>query len=247
MNITNKTILITGGGSGIGYETAKLLSEQGNKIIIVGRTADKLKKAAASLKNTVAIPCDISSVEDVDKLVTEINGHYPELSVLINNAGKAFVYTHSETAGAEEKARQEMETNYFSLIRLTEKLLPLLKKQPEAAIVNVTSIVAFSPVAVIPTYSDSKAAVHSYTLSLRHALIQDTNIKVYELMPPTVNTEFSKEIGGEEHGMPASEVAEGLIEGIAKDQYEIGVGITVGFRDQFFNNEEKAFQVINQR
>ena len=246
MNITNKTILITGGGSGIGYETAKLLSQKGNKIIIIGRTADKLHKAAASLKNTIAIPCDITSEADVDKLVNELSSKYSDLSVLINNAGKAVVYTHSETANAVEKARQEMETNYFSLVGLTEKLLRVLKQQPEAAIVNVTSIVALSPVSVIPSYSDSKAAVHSYTLSLRHTLAQDTRIKVFELMPPTVNTEFSKEIGGEEHGMPASEVAEGLIQGIEQDQYEIGVGLTIGFRNQFFATEEQAFQAINQ-
>lgn len=247
MNITNKTILITGGGSGIGYETAKLLSEKGNKIIIVGRNAGKLQKAAAHLVNTIAITCDITSNADVDALVSKISSNYPELSVLINNAGKAFVYTHSETAGAAYKARQEMETNYFSLVSLTEKLLPILKKQKEAAIVNVTSIVAFSPVAVIPSYSDSKAAVHSYTLSLRHTLAQDTDIKVFELMPPTVNTEFSKEIGGEQHGMPASEVADGLIQGIENDHFEIGVGLTIGFRNQFFTTEEQAFQVINQR
>ena len=247
MNINNKTVLITGGGSGIGYETAKLLSQKGNKIIIIGRTADKLHQAAASLTNTIAIPCDITNEGDVDKLVAERNANHPELSVLINNAGKAFVYTHSETADAVSKARQEMETNYFSLVSLTEKLLPLLKKQPEAAIANVTSIVALSPAAVIPTYSDSKAAVHSYTLALRHALAQDTNIKVFELMPPTVNTEFSKEIGGEEHGIPASEVAEGLIQGIENDQYQIGVGITVGFLNNFFPTEEQAFQAINQR
>lgn len=247
MNITNKTILITGGGSGIGYETAKLLSQKGNNIIIIGRTADKLEKAAATLKNTVAIPCDITSETDVDQLVNQIGSNYPELSVLINNAGKAFVYTHSEGAGAVIKARQEMETNYFSLMGLTEKLLPVLKKQEEAAIVNVTSIVALSPVALIPSYSDSKAAVHSYTLSLRHTLAQETKIKVFELMPPTVNTEFSKEIGGEQHGMPASEVAEGLIQGIENEQYEIGVGLTIGFREQFFNTEEQAFQAINQR
>lgn len=247
MNINNKTILITGGGSGIGYETAKLLSQKGNKIIVVGRTPDKLKKAAASLANTTAISCDINSEADVDRLVNEIAGSYPDLSILINNAGKAFVYTHSETAGAVEKAKQEMETNYFSLMRLTEKLLPILKRQPEAAVVNVTSIVAFSPVAVIPSYSDSKAAVHSYTLSLRHTLAQDTNIKVFELMPPTVNTEFSREIGGREHGMPATEVAEGLIQGIETDQYEIGVGLTIGFRNQFHANEVEAFQAINRR
>jgi uncharacterized oxidoreductase len=106
---------------------------------------------------------------------------------------------------------------------------------------------ALSPVSVIPSYSDSKAAVHSYTLSLRQTLAQDTGIKVFELMPPTVNTEFSREIGGEEHGMPASEVAEGLIKGMENDQYEIGVGLTIGFRNQFFATEEQAFQAINQR
>jgi len=247
MNINNKTVLITGGGSGIGYETAKILSQKDNKVIIIGRTADKLHQAAATLSNTIAIPCDITNEGDVDKLVAELTANHSDLSVLINNAGKAFVYTHSETADAVSKARQEMETNYFSLVSLTEKLLPLLKKQPEAAIANVTSIVALSPAAVIPTYSDSKAAVHSYTLSLRHALAQDTNIKVFELLPPTVNTEFSKEIGGEEHGMPANEVAEGLVQGLENDQYQIGVGLTVGFLQGFFPTEEQAFQAINQR
>lgn len=247
MKLTNKTILITGGGSGIGYETAKLLSQKGNKIIIIGRTADKLNQAAASIGNTIAIPCDITNEREVDQLISTIATEHPELSVLINNAGKAFVYTHSETADAESKARQEMETNYFSLVRLTEKLLPQLKRQPEAAIVNVTSIVALSPVTVIPTYSDSKAAVHSYTLSLRHTLSKETNIKVFELLPPTVNTAFSKEIGGEEHGMPASEVADGLIQGIETEQYEIGVGLTIGFLNNFFSTEEQAFQAINMR
>lgn len=245
MNITNKTILITGGGSGIGFETAKLLAEKGNKVIIIGRTADKLNKAASTLKNAVAIACDINSDDDVSRLVDKINSEYRELSVLINNAGKAFVYNHSETAGAVDKARQEMETNYFSLIRLTEKLLPVLKTQPEAAIVNVTSIVALSPVAVIPTYSDSKAAVHSYTLSLRHTLANDTNIKVFELLPPTVNTEFSREIGGETHGMPAIEVAQGLLDGFTNDEYEIAVGKTIDFKSHFYPNENNAFEAIN--
>jgi uncharacterized oxidoreductase len=146
MNITNKTMLITGGGSGIGYETAKLLSQNGNKVIIVGRTSEKLQKAAAASTNITAITCGITSEAPVEDLVNEIRSKHPELRVLINNAGKAFVYTHSENAGAVENARQEMETNYFSLVNLTEKLLPVLKKQEEAAIVNVTSIVTYSPI-----------------------------------------------------------------------------------------------------
>lgn len=246
MNITNQTVLITGGGSGIGFETARLLSEKGNHVIIVGRTADKLTAAAARLQHTTAIPCDINNEEEVNRLVQEISAKYPALSVLINNAGKAFAYTHAAGVNAADKAREEMETNYFSLIRLTEKLLPVLQQQPAAAIVNVTSIVAFSPVAIIPSYSDSKAAVHSYTLSLRHALSQYTNIKVFELMPSAVNTEFSKEIGGERIGMPASEVAQALVDGLTTDEYEIYAGLTRGFKDHFFPQAADAFQTINQ-
>ncbi|RYZ23450.1 MAG: SDR family NAD(P)-dependent oxidoreductase, partial [Sphingobacteriales bacterium] len=108
------------------------------------------------------------------------------------------------------------------------------------------SIVAFAPVAVIPTYSDSKAAVHSYTLSLRHTLNRDTNVKVFELMPPTVNTAFSKDIGGEIHGMPAREVAEQLIEGIEQNDYEIYPGKTQEFRQYFFANPKEAFLALNQ-
>lgn len=247
MNINNKTILITGGGSGIGYETAKLLSEQGNKVIIVGRTAAKLESAAATLTNTIPIACDINDERQVKALLSTVSQHYPELSILINNAGKAFAYTHSETADAYAKAKEEMETNYFSLIRLTEQLLPILKKQPEAAIVNVSSIVAFAPSAILPTYSDSKAALHSYTQALRYTLSSETNIKVFELMPPMVNTSFAKEIGGEQHGIPAGDVASALIEGLEQNTYEIYVGKTAAFRDFFFASPLEAVNMINQR
>jgi uncharacterized oxidoreductase len=246
MNLTDKTILVTGGGSGIGYETAKRLSERGNKVIIVGRNADKLNKAAATLNNTVAIAGDITSENDVSSLVNEIVSRFPELSILINNAGKAFAYRHSEKAGAYEKAKEEMETNYFSLIRLTERLLPVLKKQKEAAIVNVSSIVVFAPSTLIPTYSDSKAAVHSYTQALRHALAEGTNISVVEVMPPMVNTEFAKEIGGETNGMPATEVARELIEGLEQNKEEIYVGKTAEFRNYFFTDPQNAFKMLNQ-
>lgn len=246
MNISNKTVLITGGGSGIGFETAKLLSQKGNKVLIVGRTVETLQRAASLLPNTIALPCDITKPDEVDKLVALLATDYPDLSVLVNNAGKAFVYTHAEGVDAVEKARQEMDTNYFALIRLTEKVLPVLKKQPEAAIVNVTSIVAFTPASIIPTYSDSKAAVHSYTLALRHTLAKDSAIRVFELMPPTVNTAFSKDIGGEEYGMPAEEVAAGLLNGLESDTYEIYVGQTITFRDFFFANPTEAFKLLNQ-
>lgn len=246
MNITGKKNLITGGGSGIGFETAKILSEKGNKIIIIGRTDSKLDSAVEKLSNVVAIRCDINDENDVKNLISKLADEHPDLSVLINNAGKAFAYTHSENASAFEKSAEEFATNYFSVIRLTESFLPLLKSQPEAAIVNVSSISAITPSTNLPTYSDSKAALHSYTLSLRHTLAKDSSIKVFELMPPLVNTEFSKEIGGEQHGMPANEVAKSLVESLENDNYEIYVGQTAEFRQFFFSSPSEAFEMMNQ-
>ena len=245
MELKNKTILITGGGSGIGYETARLLGEN-NKVIIIGRNAEKLQKAAASLKNVDAFACDVTDDAAVKTLVHNLETNYPGLSVLVNNAGKAFKYDHGEKANAYEKAAQEINTNYLSVLRLTEYLLPLLKKQPEAAIVNVTSIVALSPASIIPTYSDSKAALHSYTLSLRKAL-SETNIMVFELQPPTVNTEFAREIGGKTRGIPAADVAKALIEGVENNVIEIGVGMTIPFAKNYFPQRLEAFSAMNSR
>jgi uncharacterized oxidoreductase len=246
MEITNTTVLITGGGSGIGLDTARLLSAKGNKILIIGRNGDKLSKATEGLSNVFPYICDITKAADIEQLVAKVTAEFSNLSFLINNAATAFVYTHGEGANAFEKASEEMMTNYLSVIRLSEKLLPVLKQQPQAAIVNVTSLVSVAPAAVIPTYSDTKAALHSYSLSLRHTLAKDTAVRVFELMPPLVNTEFSKEIGGETNGMPPAAVAQALINGIENDEDEIYVGQTRDFRDFYLSNPAQAFETLNQ-
>jgi uncharacterized oxidoreductase len=224
MNITNKTVLVTGGGSGIGLEIAKQLSAKDNKVIITGRNADKLLKAAAGLTNVTTIAADVTNAADVKRLVATIKADFGELDILINNAGHTYVYNLTADANAEQKSREEFDTNFFSIISLTEQLLPTLSASPEAAIVNVSSILAITPRHTLPTYSASKAALHSYTQALRFAL-KETNVKVFELMPPLVNTEFSKEIGGE-NGIPPSEVADDLLNAFEKDEYEIHVGNT---------------------
>lgn len=175
MKLTNRTILVTGGNSGIGYETAKLLIQQGNKVIITGRDVMKLERAGKELGADI-IPLDITKAADVASLVDKIESSYKDLSVLINNAGGGKVYRLGEAEQTWAIAKEEFETNYFGTIRLTESLLPLLNKQPEAAIVNLGSNVAFHPLVVLPTYSDSKAALHSYTVALRLTLSK-TNIK----------------------------------------------------------------------
>ncbi|MDC8104934.1 SDR family NAD(P)-dependent oxidoreductase [Chryseobacterium sp. Chry.R1] len=245
MNITNNTILITGGGSGIGLEIAKLLNPS-NKIIIVGRNKEKLDNAAQGLENVFTIQADITDENDINRLIEEIKINFGTLNILINNAGHAYAYTLSDSSDTYTKAIAEFTTNYFAPIRLTEKLLPLLKQQNNAAIVNVSSIVAFIPGSHVPTYSDSKAALHSYTRLLRYELAKDTGIKVFELMPPLVDTDFSVEIGGRENGIPASVVAEDLVKALEQDTFEVRVGNTEMVYSNFFAGSEGAFEVFNK-
>jgi len=245
MNISNKTILITGGGSGIGFEIARLLSQKNNNVIITGRTESKLQKAVSQLRNVSYITADSNNEEDVNSLVETVNNKFGGLDILINNAGGAYAYTLGEGADASGKANSEIQTNYLSVVRLIEKLLPALKKSTEAAIVNVTSIVAFAPGLNIPTYSASKAALRSYTQILRYTLAKTTGIKVFELMPPLVNTELSADIGGE-NGIPPAEVADDLMKGLENDVFEIHVGQTAGLYGLFLQSPLEALNALNQ-
>jgi uncharacterized oxidoreductase len=246
MKTSNNTILITGGSAGIGFEMAKLLSEN-NTVIITGRNKERLDAAAAKLKNTTAIVGDISKDEDADALLAHLQKDFPQLNVVINNAGAAYYYKLDEPGvSAWQKAADEMQTNYISIIRLNEKLLPIFAKQADAAIVNVTSIVAFTPNAGLTTYGASKAALHAYTQALRHTL-RETSIKVFELMPPLVDTEFSAEIGGAQNGIPPLQVAEEFMTAFATDDYEIRVGRTAEFHKAYFANSVEGFQAMNNR
>lgn len=244
MNLSKNTVLISGGSAGIGFEIAKLLTEKGNHVIITGRNQQRLDEAAAQLNNVTAISLDVTSEEDVDQLVKRLATEFPDLSILINNAG--FAYAYDITAGhqAWTKAHEEMDTNYIAIIRLTEKLLPLLTQQPSAAIVNVTSIVALAPSLNILTYSASKAALRSYTQGLRLALAK-TNTKVFELMPPLVNTNFSQDIGGKENGISPVIVAEELISALENDTYEIHVGATAAIFELAKVSPETALNALN--
>jgi len=244
MNTTNNTVLITGGSAGIGFAIAALFSETGNQVIITGRDEQRLKAAASRLKNTTAIVSDVSDPAQVDALVEKVNREFPHLNILINNAGKAYYYGSGKPTDVAGKAAEEMLTNYTSVISLTEKLQPLLEKQKAAAVVNVSSIVAFAPGARLATYAASKAALHSYTQSLRLTLAKTTNIKVFELMPPLVNTEFSKEIGGEK-GIPPRQVAEDLLAALANDHYQIHVGNTELIYQLSLSSPTEAFQAMN--
>jgi len=243
MKTTGNTVLITGGSAGIGFEIARQLSRQGNQVIITGRDAARLEKAVQQLPGVKGIISDVTSDKAVAQLVTTLREQYPSLNILINNAGRAFAYELSETANAAGKAVEEMDTNFFAVLRLTEKLLPQLNSQPEAAIVNVTSIVAFAPGARIATYSASKAALRSYTQSMR---VTFPKLHIFELMPPLVNTDFSQEIGGA-NGIPPAQVATELLAALGNNEYEIRVGNTEQIYQLSRTSAAAALQAMNSR
>lgn len=245
MKTANNTVLVTGGSAGIGLQIAKAFIEKGNEVIITGRDEARLKAAAAQLGRVTTITGDVTKPADVDRLVSRIERDFPGLNILINNAGRAYVHDPANYTGIGEKLRDEMETNVFSVLGLTERLLPVLKRQQESAVINVTSIVALVPSAILSTYSATKAALHSFTQTLR-LILGRTPVKVFELYPPLVNTEFSKEIGGAERGIAPEIVAERLMEGLSKDEFDIRVAATEDMYKFSLASPEQAFQKMNE-
>lgn len=244
MKTTGNTILITGGSAGIGFEFAKAFAAKGNHVIITGRNEERLNKAAAQLQNVTPIVYDVVDKAATDQLVARLENQFPELNVVINNAGKASYYFLDGGEDAAEQAEEEIATNYLAIVRLNQKLLPLLQKADEAAIVTVSSIAGLVPNHFLPTYAASKAALHSYTQSLRMTLGKASHIKVFEVLPPLVDTEFSAEIGGA-NGIPPKQVADELVAAFETDNYEILTGRTADVFKLFLNSPTAALQAMN--
>ncbi len=243
MKTTGNTVLITGGSAGIGFEMALMFLKLGNKVIVTGRDEARMQHALESLPGVTGIISDISDDTQVRHLVTRLEAEFPDLNMVINNAGRVFVYKLAVAAGAADYAYKEMLTNYISVVNITEQLLPLLSRQPSAAIVNVSSVVAFVPGHTVATYSASKAALHSYTQSLRYSL-RDTGVKVFEVMPPLVNTSLSQEIGGA-NGIPPAMVAAELADALTADRYEVRIGQTEQMYQLSLKSPADAFKMMN--
>ncbi|WP_316829558.1 SDR family oxidoreductase [Pedobacter aquatilis] len=244
MKTSQNTVLIIGGTAGIGLEIVKQLTALNNHVIVTGRDASRLTRATDGLKNVTAIQFDVSKANEVDNLVERIGKNFPHLNMVINNAGRALLYHLADGAqDAYTNAEEEMLTNYLSIVRLNQKLLPILRTQDASAIVNVSSVVAYVPGISLPGYAASKAALHSYTTSLRLSL-ENTSVKVFELMPPLVDTEFSKEIGGH-NGIKPSVVADEFIAALARDEYEIRVGDTAKIYELFRQSPQDALNAMN--
>lgn len=187
MQMTGNTILITGGGSGIGRGLAEAFHGLGNQVIVAGRRKELLDETVQANHGMRSIVLDIANREDIRDCAKRLKQEYPALNVVIQNAG--IMRPEDLKQGRTEDAEAIVETNLLGPIRLTAELLPLLLAQPTATIMTVSSGLAFVPLATTPTYCATKAAIHSYTQSLRYQL-QDTAVKVLELIPPYVQTEL---------------------------------------------------------
>ena len=241
MQTSGNTILITGGTSGIGLAFAKQFLQEGSKVIICGRRADRLKQIAADNPGIITKQCDITDAAQRESLCHWALQHYPDLNILINNAGiqMAIDLTSPVDLG---KVKDEVETNFIAPVHLTSLFAAHLKTKSEAAIMNISSGLAFVPLAFMPVYCATKAAIHSLTLSLRHQM-KNTSVKVFEIAPPSTDTELGHERRADKTqthgGIPISEFLTEAMEGIRNDTLETVVGQSKGLRakrEELFDN-----------
>ncbi|HMC91983.1 MAG TPA: SDR family oxidoreductase [Allosphingosinicella sp.] len=188
MKPTGNTILITGGGSGIGAALAHRLHDAGNSVIVSGRRREALEEAIAGRANMHALALDVEQPGAIAGFARRVVAEHPGLNVLVNNAG-IMRFEALDTARDLADAEETVATNLLGPIRMTNALIDHLTAQPDAAIVNVTSGLAYVPLIDTPTYCATKAAIHSYTVSLREAL--KGRVEVIELVPPGVQTDLT--------------------------------------------------------
>lgn len=224
MKLTGNTILITGGASGIGLAFAERFLKEGNKVIVVGRRIEKLQEAKEKYPDLIIRGCDVSLKEDRLKLFDWVMNEYPELNVLVNNAGIQQRVNLLQPEEDWDYYQNEIAINVEGPIHLSMLFIPNFMKQINAAILNVTSGLAIMPGVWVPIYSATKAAMHSFTLTLRHQL-ETTNIEVIEVLPPAVNTDLGG-VGLHTFGAPLEDFADSIFNGLKNGQNEIGFGGT---------------------
>ncbi len=205
MQTSGQTILITGGGSGIGRALAEAFHRRGNQVIVAGRRQSALDEVARANPGIATAVLDVTSAQDIDRFTQQLARDYPQLDVLINNAGIMQAEDWRAETPDTTVAQATIATNLLAPILLTAGLLPLLRRQASSTVVNVSSGLAFLPRADTPTYSASKAAIHSFSESLRHQL-QGTGVDVIEIAPPYVQTELmSAQQAVDPRAMPLAE------------------------------------------
>lgn len=223
MQLKNSTVLVTGGTSGIGLEFVRQLTEQGANIIVTGRNPDALNETKKKFPKVCIFQSDVSNPKDIVQLYKDVMQQFPDLNIIINNAGLMRLIDLQDITLDLENINREIATNLSGTIQMVHQFLPHLIKKKSAAIVNVSSAIAFMPYSSAPIYSASKAGLHAYTQALRLQL-EDTNLKVFEVVPPGVNTNLQNDWALQPNPsmmMDVDKMVNVAIKGLLNDKKEI--------------------------
>jgi uncharacterized oxidoreductase len=244
MRMTGNTILVTGGSTGIGLALASALLRSDNEVIICGRRREKLRAAKSKYPALHVRVCDLTKRRSRSGIVEWATNRFKSLNILVNNAGIQHGVDFTKGPRDLPEAEAEVAINLLGPIQLSALLIPHLRRQKQAAIVNISSGLAFTPLAAIPVYCATKAAVHSLSLSMRHQL-HNTRIRVFEIAPPMVATP----LGGRrrtreeiEYCMTPDEAAEGIFEALRRDRYEVALGSAAYLR----RKRDAMFAALNE-
>ncbi|HEV2461903.1 MAG TPA: SDR family NAD(P)-dependent oxidoreductase [Ktedonobacterales bacterium] len=221
MHVTGRTVLITGGSAGIGLALARALLARGNTVVVTGRKRARLDAIRGDIPGLHALVGDVTREADMRDVLTRIRADHGGLDILVNNAA---VLNSYDFLGEEDHFAQldeEVATNLLGTIKVTRLALPFLLERPDAAVVTMSSAVAYVPIPSLPIYSATKAAVHSLSQSLRHQFA-GTSVKVIEVLPPWVDTELASGVPGAK--VSTDVVAQAIIGGLKHETEEIRVG-----------------------
>lgn len=247
MKLKNRTVLITGGSSGIGKGLAEVFYRLGNQVIVTGRTEEPLQKMCEAHPGMHYLVADVSDPASVRQLAEQIAEKYPKIDCLVNNAGiqKRIDFAKEELPSLES-LNAEIDVNLKGLIWTTTAMLPLLRKNHAATIINVSSGLGFVPIAKMPVYCATKAAVHSFTQSLRYQL-KSEGIGVVELIPPAVETKLDD--GKREQNIPfqltVAAFIDSTLQALQTDAEEIAIGAADHLRQSLQEDPGLAFAKMN--
>jgi uncharacterized oxidoreductase len=247
MKVTGNSILITGGATGIGFALAEKFVSMDNKVAICSRREDKLKEAKGKLPGIHVRKCDVSREGDRRSLYDWVVSDFAGMNVLVNNAGIQRQIDFTKGATDLSRSDDEIDINFKAQVNLSALFIPMLSKQREAAIVNVSSGLGFVPIAMFPVYSATKAAMHSFSMSLRHQL-RDTSVKLFEVIPPGV---YDTDLKGEpmeknDWSISSTEMADAVLTGLEKDEHEITAGASKNLVSLSKSDVDQTFKRMNQ-
>ena len=243
MRLTDRTVLVTGGGSGIGRGLGETLHQRGNTVIIAGRRAGLLEAVAVANPGIHTMVLDLADPRSIDTGSRDLLARFPGLDVLVSNAG-TMLDTDLTTRIEDDDVERSVAINLLAPIRLVSNLIDHLRSMPSASIVNVTSMLPYAPLARAPLYSATKAAMHSYNLALRYQL-RSSNVEVVEIAPPFTRTALQPVNLTDPRAMPLDAFVRETVEALGIDEPEAYVGLARERRDAQRTGDIAATEHLN--